>query len=119
MEALAIELWNLEARRRVESLQWQVARQLLGAGGTAILEWGTWWRAERDRLRREARELGARAELVYLSAPPDTLFERTSGRRRERPPITREDIDQWAAAFEVPTKEELALFDPPGEETPP
>jgi predicted kinase len=117
MDAIGIDLWDLERRRRIEALQWQVARQLLSVGGTAILEWGTWWRAERDKLRQEAQDLGASAELVYLTAPPEILFERISARGREDPPITREAIQKWAAAFEEPTQEELALFDSSDEET--
>jgi predicted kinase len=117
MDAIGIDLWELDGRRRIEALQWQVARQVLSAGGTAILEWGTWSREERDKLRQEAQGLGARVELVYLTAPPDALFERISARGREDPPITREAIHEWAAAFEVPTVEELALFDSSDEET--
>jgi predicted kinase len=116
MAALGVDLWDLDARRRIETLQWQVARQLIAAGGTAILEWGTWWREERDKLRQEARELGARAELIYVTAPPDVLFERICARGRENPPIRREEIHEWAAAFQVPTAEELGLYDPPDEE---
>jgi predicted kinase len=116
MDAIGIDLWDLERRRRIEALQWQVARQLLSVGGTAILEWGTWWRAERDKLRQEAQDLGASAELVYLTAPPEILFERISARGREDPPITREALHKWAAAFEEPTQEELALFDSSDEE---
>ena len=32
-------------------------------------------------------------------------------RGRENPPITRDDIESWAALIEPPTPEELALFD--------
>jgi predicted kinase len=116
MDAVGIDLWDLGRRRRIEILQWQVARQLLSAGGTAILEWGTWARTERDKLREEARDLGARTELVYLTAPPEVLFERISTRGREDPPVTREAVHEWTAAFEVPTEEELALFDSSDEE---
>lgn len=114
MEALGIDLWDHESRDRVEALQWDIARQVLVSGGTAIIEWGTWGRAERGRLREEARALGAGVELVYLAAPPEVLFERVSARGRENPPITLEDIREWAAAFEVPGDEEWALYDRPG-----
>jgi predicted kinase len=113
MDSLGFNLWDLEGRRRVEDLQWTVAKQVLAAGNTAIIEWGTWSRDERDRLRQGARELGAKAELVYLTAPPDLLFERISARGRENPPITREAVHEWAAAFGIPTEDELALYDPP------
>lgn len=111
MDALGMNLWDIDARQRVETLQWQVIRELLAAGGTAVIEWGTWARTERDRLRQEAQDLGATAELVYLTAPPDVLFERISARNREDPPITRAAVHDWAALIDVPTDEELSHYD--------
>jgi predicted kinase len=116
MNALGLDLWDLDGRRRIEALQWQVARQVLTGGGTAVIEWGTWWRAERDKLREEARELGARAELVYLTASPEVLFERISARGRENPPITLDELREWSEAIEVPTDEEWSLYDRPAKE---
>lgn len=116
MEALAIDIWDADRRTRVEQLQWQVARELIRAGGTAIIEWGTWSRAERDTLRTGARELGAAVELVYMNATPDVLFARISARGRENPPITRADVESWMDRIEPPTPEEFARFDPPPED---
>jgi predicted kinase len=118
MEALAIDIWNLDGRRRTEQLQWQVARQVLAIGGTAIIEWGTWARSERDELRLGARELDATVELIYLTAEPEVLFERIDRRGRENPPITLEMLREWAGAIEAPTPEEFALFDAPTEPLP-
>jgi hypothetical protein len=33
----------------------------------------------------------------------------------EDPPIRREQVQQWAKAFDVPTAEEMALYDRPQE----
>ena len=82
-------------------------------GLVVIIEWGTWGKFERDTLREGARKLGAAVELHYLSAPPEVLFERIKRRGRENPPIKSEDIMLWAEIIEVPTEEELNLFDPP------
>ena len=112
LDALAINLWDIDARRRVEQLQWQVATQVLSSGGTAIIEWGTWSREERETLRQEAAALGARTALVYLTAPPEELYERISRRGRETPPITLDEVRAWAAAIEAPTDVEFALYDP-------
>ena len=90
MEQLGIDLHDEAARNRLESLQWTFARQLLSRGVSAIIEWGTWGRWERDRLRLDARTLGASVELHYLSAPEEVLFERISRRGAETPPISRE-----------------------------
>ncbi len=118
MDALSINLWDSDKRDAIEQLQWQAARDVLRLGGTAIIEWGTWARAERDTLREGARELGAAVELIYLSAPVDVLHDRIQRRGRENPPITRQMLEESTASFEPPTSEELALYDSPTEVQP-
>jgi len=115
MDALSINLYDIEGRGRIEALQWKLAQQLLTRGIVVIIEWGTWGKFERDILREGARKLGAAVELHYLSAPPEILFERIQRRGRENPPIKREDILQWAEIIEIPTEEEMNLFDPPSQ----
>ena len=113
MKQLSLNLWDEGRRAKVESLQWEFAQVLLESGLTVILEWGTWARSERDTLRLRARALGAAVELHYLSAPVDVLLERIHRRQMENPPIQREDLLRWIEQFQVPTPDELALFDPP------
>jgi predicted kinase len=113
MQALDVSLWDEERRARIEALQWQLAQHLLAGGMTVIIEWGTWGRDERDALRVRARELGAAVELHYLSAPLDVLFERIARRRLEDPPINREQLAAYAASIQIPTPDEMALYDPP------
>ena len=113
MAELSIDIYDELRREKIESLQWKLAQNLLTRGVSVIIEWGTWGRAERDRLRLSARAIGAAVELHYVSAPVETLYERISRRGMEDPPIQLSDLKQWAAKFEVPNTEELALFDPP------
>jgi predicted kinase len=113
MDALALEIYDEEKRAKIEALQWKFAQELLAHDLTVIIEWGTWGRAERDTLRFGARALGAAVELHYLYAPPDVLFDRIQRRGLEKPPITREALSQWFKIFQVPTPEEMALFDKP------
>lgn len=113
MDALGIDLWEGDKRLGIESLQWQAAQDVIRHGGTAIIEWGTWRRSERDQLRLGARSLGAAVELIHTDAPIDTLLDRVTQRGRESPPIDRAMLEDAAAAFEVPTADELALYDPP------
>ncbi|MGB9417554.1 MAG: AAA family ATPase [Acidobacteriaceae bacterium] len=94
-------------------MQWKLAQELLALGVTVIVEWGTWARCERDTLRLGARAVGAAVELHYLTAPVDVLFERLQRRGRENPPIERDALVQWSEIFQVPTAEEMALFDEP------
>jgi predicted kinase len=113
MEALALDIYDEGRREKVEALQWVWAQKLLALGLTAILEWGTWGRSERDTLRLRARALGAAVELHYLSAPADVLFDRIQRRGKEDPPIEREALLRWFEVFQAPTPEEMALFDEP------
>jgi predicted kinase len=113
LKALSLDLYDEERRGKIEALQWKLAQQLLALGLTVIIEWGTWARSERDALRLGARALGATVELHYLSAPADVLFERIQRRGMENPPIQREAVSRWLEIFQVPTAEEMALFDEP------
>ena len=115
MDALAINLYDEESRARIEALQWQLGQRLLKLGLVVIIEWGTWGKSERDALREGARELDAAVELHYLSAPPKVLFERIQRRGMEDPPIKWEDLLRWAEMIQVPTEEEMNLFDPVSE----
>jgi len=118
MNAIGINLWDSEARQRIETLQWNIARQILSLGRNVVIEWGTWGRSERDVLRTEARKLGAAVELHFLDAPVDVLFERIRRRNIETPAITVADVQSWSQMFERPTSEEMALFDPPSSQKP-
>ena len=108
-----MDLYDEKARARIEALQWKLCQELLTLGLTAIIEWGTWGRSERDTLRLGARALGAAVELHYLSAPVDVLFERIQRRGLEHPPTRRDQLAQWAEIFQVPSPAEVALFDQP------
>ena len=113
MDALSLDIYDQESRGKIEALQWKFAQELLELGLTVIIEWGTWGRAERDTLRLGARALGAAVELHYLSVPADVLFERIQRRGLEKPPIERDSLSRWSEMFQVPTPEEMALFDQP------
>lgn len=114
---LRIDLWDSDARARIELLQGALALDLLRAGNTVVIEWGMWARAERDRMRMAARQLGAGVELHFLSAPVDELYSRIEARGRELQltgrEITLDELREWAVIIESPTADELALFDPP------
>jgi predicted kinase len=117
MRELAVDLFDQPARARIEALQWRVAQDLLAVGTNVVVEWGFWTRAERDTLRDGGRRLGAAVELRFLDEPVDVLWTRIEDRGREEAwgsrAITREELDEWAEAFEAPDPEELRLYDPP------
>lgn len=113
MEALSLDIYDEERRAKIEALQWKLAQEILALGLTAIIEWGTWGRSERDALRIGARSLGAAVELHYLSASLNVLIERVQRRGMENPPIEPDAIARWFEMFQAPTPEEMALFDKP------
>ena len=106
MASLHMPLGAERDRERVERLQWQLTERLLRLGATVIIEW------ERDALRWRARELGAAVEMRVLTAPLEDLFRRIQRRGMEDPPLRWDTVQGWAASFEAPTAEEMALFDP-------
>lgn len=111
MDALGIDLYDVDGRDRIEQLQWVQGKRLLSLGLSVLIEWGTWGRSERDTLREEGHALGARVELHFLTAPVDVLHDRIRRRARENPPISREDIERWTRHIQVPDENEMALFD--------
>jgi len=111
MEAFGIDLYDEGRRGKIEAFQWTLARRLLRLGLSVIIEWGCWARSERDKLREEAKALGAETELHTLLASADVLVERVRRRGMENPPLKREDIARWMEAFQAPTPDEKALFD--------
>ncbi|MBI1327865.1 MAG: AAA family ATPase [Alphaproteobacteria bacterium] len=113
MEKLGINLYDETTRSKIETLQWEIAQAVLQAGGTAIIEWGTWGRSERDTLRLRARELGASVELHYLTAPIEELYKRVQLRGKEDPPIRKEDLIAWGKIFQPPDATEIKLYDNP------
>ncbi len=111
MDALSLDIGDEDLREKIESLQWHLGQQFLDLGLTVIIEWGSWARDERDALRLRARELGGAVELHYLPASVEVLLDRIQRRGMECPAVRREQLLQWASAFQAPTVEELALFD--------
>lgn len=116
MSELDIDVWDEQARTRVETIQRDQTTLLLRAGTSIVIEWGTWARSERDGLRALARAAGALVHLEFLDAPVDELWDRVRNRGREQVagsrPITREDLQGWSAMIERPTVDELHRFDP-------
>lgn len=111
LEVLDADLWDEPLRARIEQLQWGLSQELLRLGNVVIIEWGCWGREERERLRDQARLLGARVELVFLDPPLDELGRRIEARGQENPPITRRDLERWDALIERPDGDELAGYD--------
>lgn len=115
MVDLGFDRFDGRARDRVEQRLWLLAQELMSQGAVVILENGFWDRAERDEKRRLARSLGAAVELRYLAVSSKELHERIGRRNREpgAAVITPELLRECEASLDVPTDDELELFDDP------
>jgi predicted kinase len=117
MMAAGIDLWDGEARARIEQVQLELTLPLLRRGRHVVIEWGVWTRAERDALRDAARALCCPVELRSLTPPIAEGWSRSVERDREgrwgARPISRVELDEWARAYEAPSEAELASYDPP------
>jgi len=116
MEQLGVDLWDADARQRIEQLQWATAGEILQHGTNIVIDWGLWRRSERDRLLADAHSIGVAVHLVLLDPPLDVLWERVESRDREARhgtrAITRAELEQWYHDFERPDTAELASYDP-------
>ncbi|WSV36886.1 ATP-binding protein [Streptomyces sp. NBC_01077] len=112
---LGFDLFDGEARDRIEGRLWQHAQDLLASGAVVILENGFWERPERDEKRLRARALGVGVELRYLKVPMAELERRIALRNQEPGSVvlTTELLRECQKQFEAPTPAELDLFDPP------
>ena len=106
-------------RHQIEQLQWMVAKQALLRSIDVIIEWGTWGRDEREKLRADAKALGAKVKFYYLNVPRDLLRQRILNRNRRPGPhdfhIPEPEIDTFLddcfRAFQAPTEEEFTTYD--------
>ena len=112
--ALGIDQFDGDFQTKLEAEFWRLAQRLIELGTSVVLEWGFWARWEREEKLEVGRRLGAAVELHYLDVPADELMRRVAERRhRCGIPITEGQMQQYIGAFQPPTEEELALFDPP------
>ena len=106
-------------RNAIETLQWKIARRVLRNNLDVIIEWGTWGRNEREKLRDEARSVGARVKFYYLNVLRNTLYDRIIARNKDLdehefylPDVdVKKLIDEWFDLFQEPTLEELDTYD--------
>ena len=106
-------------RDQVEQLQWKIAIHMLQNSIDVIIEWGTWGKSEREKLRDEAKAVGARVNFYYLDISREILKERVLKRNlnidRHEFHIPEKEIETFLDgcfnSFQIPAAEELATYD--------
>jgi len=102
---------NAGKRKLIESIQWNVALQVLTLGMDVVLENGFWSKQERQQYRQQARSVGAETKLHYLDVSVEELKRRLELRNANLPSdsfhIDPEKIHRFVLEFEVPTPDEL------------
>ena len=100
------ELFGEEA----ESIMWDHASRVLRLGLDVILDFGFWFRAERESYCRRAGELGVDVKIHYMDVPLNTLYKRLAKRNEKAPAgtikISKDDMDRYVSIFQPPGRDE-------------
>jgi predicted kinase len=104
--------WMLERLGRCNALIWSTATAVLAAGTSVVLDLGLMRRADRERIRKIAREAGLSMQWHFVDAPQEVRRARVAGRNetkgetfaKEVPP---EMFDMFEAIYEAPAPAEL------------
>ncbi|WP_313812743.1 ATP-binding protein [Glutamicibacter sp.] len=97
-----------EARQVAAELKGRLM-QLVGEGNNVVLDFGFWFRRQRDEYRALLNPVGVIPETVYLATDLETILSRIGkrhGRRADDWPLTAETASEYFARFEPPTPEE-------------
>jgi predicted kinase len=110
--ALGVSLVDYEFRFALQDLMLAQAGEILRAGASVVIEFGSWSVEEREAIRDVAAQAGAATELNFLDAPLDELVRRV----RERGGPNAEELITTvllatADQFEKPESAEIARFD--------
>ncbi|MFN7982502.1 MAG: AAA family ATPase [Vicinamibacterales bacterium] len=111
MDALGIDLYDRNARMRIEARQWQLAQQLLALRNTVIIEWGARG-ADRSTTPHDCARMNSARRRIALSLLADGSSPDSSTGGREDAGDHASHVEEWMKTFEVPSDEEQALFDP-------
>ena len=97
----------------------RIGLRALVLGTNVVIDYGLWNRDERSALRQAAADRGAAVELCYFELAPAEQRRRLDQRQAEAPettwPISDEEMAEWAARIEIPTRGELDGSEPVGD----
>jgi predicted kinase len=86
--------------------------RLVAAGNDVVLDFGFWFRRQRDEFRALLAPQGIVPETVYIAASLETILSRVGdrhGRQADDWPLTEQTATEYFKRFEQPTPEEGPL----------
>jgi len=84
----------------------------VAAGDNVVLDFGFWFRRQRDEFRALLAPLGIVPETLYIATTLETILSRLGGRHGRGPddwPLTERTATEYFERFEPPTPEEGPL----------
>jgi predicted kinase len=109
---LGISLVDYAFRFKLHDRMLVHAGEILRCGVSTVLEFGSWSREERERIRQVAVREGAMTELHFLDAPLGELVRRVRARGGpDAEALASQVLLGTSARFERPTPDEIARFD--------
>ena len=95
----------------IESIMWGYASRVLKLGVDVILDSGFCTKAEREKIRNLAINLGVNYKIHYLDVPVNELYRRIEKRNKKSADGTfifsKEEMDKQVSVFQPPDMEEL------------
>jgi predicted kinase len=108
---LGLSLMDYEFRFKLQDVMLGHAGNILRAGASVVIEFGSWAREERETIRQTAAREGATTELHFLDAPLDELARRVRTRGGPDDEALASLLVGTSDNFERPTADEIARFD--------
>jgi predicted kinase len=109
---LGMSLVDYAFRIKLQDCMLAHAASILRCGLSVVVEFGSWSRDERERIRQVAVREGAAAELHFVDAPIDELVRRVRARGGpDAEALASKVLLQESSRFEHPAAEEIARFD--------
>ena len=104
--------WMLERLGRCSALIWSTATAVIAAGASVVLDTGLMRRADRERVRQNARAAGLSLQWHFIDAPQDVRRARVAGRNTAKGEtfvreVTPEMFDLLEGVYEAPDSAEL------------
>lgn len=109
--ALDVSLVDYAFRFKLQDRLLVLAGELLRAGVSVVIEFGSWSREEREEIRRVGEEAGARTELHFVDAPLDELVRRVRSRGGPEAEELVTLLVETSGNYVRPTPDEGAAFD--------